>query len=480
MSEEFLDKAVEDAKATIEEQRTQYKLADFIFDAETNEYCNLEDYKRYNKDGINSLIPRDNWEIELVPGRGGSVREIAIKPSSSIARMERGTVVEGSTWWPGMPKIIEDVVITSEGEDKAKGRRLFNTYKAPQHHQKGNVALAGLWIEHLRKLWPNDVEVLLDYFAHTVQHPEVKINFGIVLLGEQGIGKDSALLPVRLAVGSRNCKEVSPDHLFSQYNSWAASVLLIINEARPAVEDFKATHFYELLKTLCAAPPDWIMRNGKYESQLYVRNLMRVIITTNDPLSLYVPENDRRLHFAQSELQSKWAAPEYFKQLHDYYEAGGADSVYAYLLDRDISKFDPKQKPASNESWKSVVASWNTPVNDPLSEVLDELGWPDVFFGGELLNAEVAAFDNKDEVRLLLKSSRKLAGKMNAHGYLTKQAPDRQCGWQWHENGKRFKSRIAFVKKGFSGDVEAEIERRGREITSNGRAAKQKTVRLIK
>jgi hypothetical protein len=376
-----------------------------------------------------------------------------------------------------MPRIIKNILVTTEGDCPAPGVRMLNIYQAPTHNTQGNSAMAALWVEHVRKLWPDDAEILLDYFAHTIQHPEEKINFGIVMLGEQGIGKDSALEPVRFAIGERNCAEISPDDLFSPYNQYVSSILVVVNEARPVMEDFKATDLYERLKMLTAAPPNWITMNGKYQRKRTVRNLMRIIITTNDPLALYVPENDRRLHFANSRVNSKWAGEDYFTQLHNYYEAGGYAHVYAYLLQRDISKFNPKVKPESNTTHKSIVASWNSPIHDPLSDVLDDLGWPIVFFGNELLLSDVAAFDNRDEVKVLLKSSRKLASMMSRHGYEMMQSPNREQGWRW-QMGKKFKARVAFVRRDFDGDVSLEIDRRGAEIANDGKAARPKVVWL--
>jgi hypothetical protein len=48
-----------------------------------------------------------------------------------------------------------------------------------------------------------------------VQHPGDKINHALVLGGEQGIGKDSTLEPVKRAVGPWNFHEVSPTHLLA-------------------------------------------------------------------------------------------------------------------------------------------------------------------------------------------------------------------------------------------------------------------------
>jgi hypothetical protein len=463
-----------------ERSRKQYKIDDFVYDARNERYWNVEDLVAYSEKSVNRMIPKSEWERDLVPGRNGSTRELLINPSSSIARIESGNVVESVVWWPGMPRIINDVLVTDDGIDMyAPRRRALNTYRAaPQQASDGDPALAAPWVEHVRQLWPGECEVLLDYFAHTVQKPQEKINFGIILNGEPGIGKDLALLPVRRAIGEWNCREETPSKITSNFNGWVNCVLLTINEAKPTESEFKATDFYEVLKPCLAAPPNWLPRNGKYEKQFYVRNVLRVIITTNDALALYVPENDRRLFFAKSELPAKWAEGKRAHELVGFYNAGGYAHVFAYLRQRDISKFNPHIVPAQTAAQEAVAASWTQAVYDPLRDVLDDLGWPPLFFGGELLSSEVAAFDNKDEVRILLQSSRKTALRMNRLGYQQQSSPHKSNGWKFSENGKVFRTRVVFVKHGFGGDIEAEIDRRGREIAACGKAARPKVVSI--
>lgn len=462
-------------KEKIEAQRKQYELTDFVYDASSERYWNLEDLADYSEKSVNSLVPRDEWEQEELPGRNGSVRLVAIKPASSIARVERNTVVESVAWWPGKPRLIDDMIVTREGEQQFKGRRTLNLYVAPQHHEDGDPGLAGVWVDHLRMLWPDEADLLLDYFAHTVQRPEDKINYGLVLVGAPGIGKDMALTPVKLAVGQHNSKDVSPDNVASHYNEWIKSVLLVINEARSTESEFKATDFYEKTKPYLAAPPDWLVSNPKYGKQQHVRNLMRVIITTNDPLALFVSEDDRRLYFAESPLAKGWAGSEYFNDLDSYYRLGGNAHVYAFLRERDISKFNPKRVPAPNAAHQTATASWSFD-DDPIPDAIAELGWPAVFFKSEILNTDAASFDHKEKAERLLNSKQKIVRVMGRLGYRPLGCPDKN-GWTF-TNGrdKRFKSRLAFVKKDFDGDLEAEIQRRGKEIAARGMVAMMKAV----
>ena len=58
------------------------------------------------------------------------------------------------------------------------------------------------------------------WLAHRVQRPEEKINHALVLGGSQGIGKDTALEPVKHAIGPWNFFEVSPQQMLGRFNGF--------------------------------------------------------------------------------------------------------------------------------------------------------------------------------------------------------------------------------------------------------------------
>ena len=76
-----------------------------------------------------------------------------------------------------------------------------------------------------------------------------------MLGGEQGIGKDSLLEPVKEAVGRWNFAEIIPEDLFAPFNPFARSTILRINEARDLgeVNRFK---FYDRAKLYIVVPID--------------------------------------------------------------------------------------------------------------------------------------------------------------------------------------------------------------------------------
>lgn len=450
MSEEFIDSAIAIGEAAVSNQRMQYKLSDFVYDAQQEAFWCIKDMILYGADSVDAMVPKSSWEVDVITdGRSGKQKEVPIKPSKSIARIERDSIVESSTWWPGEQRIVRNVLVTPEGDVPSEGKRIFNTYRPPSE-QIGDPAYAGLWVEHLRSLWPEYYEQLLDYFAHLVQRPQEKANFAIAIVGEQGIGKDAALQPVRAAVGEWNCKEIDPDNLFSGFQPWKESVLLIINEARPSKDEHHATSMYNILKTLTAAPPNWLPMNQKYMKERFVRNLMRVIITFNELSSLYIPENDRRMFVLLSPRKTNWADPGYFERLFNFYAAGGYAHVRSFLMARDISKFDPNTLPEKTDAWHTIVSSWGTGEMDILEMALAELGRPDVIFGKELLDTSVGSFDHGNEMMSLLKSSRRLLFKMEREGYSVIRKGDDEIGareWKFKNDGCIFRSKLAFARR---------------------------------
>ena len=85
----------------------------------------------------------------------------------------------------------------------------------------GDASKADPWLKHVHKIYPDDADHIIKWLAHRVQRPQEKINHGLVMGGEQGIGKDTLLEPVKQAVGPWNFREVIPANLLGRFNSFA-------------------------------------------------------------------------------------------------------------------------------------------------------------------------------------------------------------------------------------------------------------------
>jgi hypothetical protein len=210
-----------------------------------------------------------------------------------------------------------------------------------------------------------------------VQRPQEKINHALVLGGNQGIGKDTLLEPVKRAIGPWNFAEVSPTQIMGRFNGFLKSVILRVSEARD-LGDVDRFQFYDHMKAYTAAPPDVLRVDEKHLREHYVFNCCGVIITSNHKTDgIYLPPDDRRHFVAWSDLTKEEFAPAYWNGLWEWYARGGYGHVAAYLARLDLTSFDPKAPPPKTPAFWDIVDANRAPEDAELADVLDNMGNPD-------------------------------------------------------------------------------------------------------
>ncbi len=176
--------------------------------------------------------------------------------------------------------IIPNRLVAEGGWIERAGVSCFNLYRPPTI-KPGDAAQAGPWLDHVKKVYPDDAPHIVKWLAHRVQHAETKLNHALVLGGKQGIGKDTIVEPVKRAIGPWNFSEISPQQTVGRFNGFLKSVILRINEARDLGESDRFK-FYDHMKAVTAAPPDVLRVDEKNLREHSVLNCCGVIITTNE------------------------------------------------------------------------------------------------------------------------------------------------------------------------------------------------------
>jgi hypothetical protein len=178
---------------------------------------------------VNARLPK----VPLLREDGSSVLDDKGNPVkiAAAAWLDRHKPVEQMTWTPGLPMVIRDHLLLDGGWTGRAGITCFNLY-IPPTIVPGDPAQAGMWIDHVRHIYPDEADHLFAWLAHRVQKPEEKINHAIVLGGEQGIGKDTMVEPVKEAIGRWNMQEASPAQVLEPFNGYLKSVILRISGAR--------------------------------------------------------------------------------------------------------------------------------------------------------------------------------------------------------------------------------------------------------
>jgi hypothetical protein len=322
---------------------------------------------------VNARIP----PVPLLDANGRQVLNKDGEPKHipGSAWLDRNKPVEQMTWAPGQPMIIQDQLIATGGFIEHKGVNIFNQYRPPTL-QHGDPGKAGPWLDHIRKIYPDDADHLIRWLAHRVQRPHEKINHAIVLGGKQGIGKDTLLEPVKRAIGSWNFEEVSPQQVLGRFTGFLKSVILRVSEARDLGE-FDRFKFYDHAKAYTAAPPDVLRIDEKHLREYSIPNVCGIIITTNHKTDgIYLPADDRRHYVAWSELSKDDFDSEYWTNLWCWYEAEGYGHVAAYLAALDLSNFDAKAPPPKTPAFWEIVDASRAPEDAEMQDAIDHLGDP--------------------------------------------------------------------------------------------------------
>ena len=348
----------------------------------------LEDFVAYMPmHGYIFMPAREMWpagsvnaRLPLVPffkKNGGPLlnKEGEQKYMAPSTWLDKNAPVEQMTWHPGLPELIRDRLVAEGGWIERRGVTVLNLYRPPMLIH-GDAMKAGPWLAHVKTVYPDDIEHILNWLAHRVQRPGEKLNHALELGGVPGIGKDTLLEPVRQTVAPWNFQEANPTQIQSRFNSFIKGVILRESEARDLGE-YDRYAFYEHMKTLIAVPPDGLRCDEKHLREHAVFNVCGVVIATNHLTDgIYLPPDDRRHYVAWSPRVLADFTEKYWPDLWGFYHAGGFGHVAAYLAARDLSSFDPKAPPPKTAAFWTIVDANRAPEDAELADVLDGMGNP--------------------------------------------------------------------------------------------------------
>jgi hypothetical protein len=398
----------------------------------------LDDFYAYMPSHGYIYIPsRDMWpggsvNARIPPIAIGVDKDRKEKFISAAAWLDRNRPVEQMTWSPGDPTIIKDRLVSLGGWIERSHVSVFNLYR-PALIKPGIAAKAEPWLNHLRKVYPDDANHIIDWLAHRVQRPHEKVNHALLFGGVPNIGKDTILEPVKRAVGPWNFLDVSPKQAMGRFNGFLKSVILRISEARD-LGDFDRFQFYEHIKTYTASPPDMLRIDEKNLREYYILNCCGVIITTNYKTDgIHLPADDRRHYVTWSDAKAEDFEPDYWPALYRWYDHGGSEHVAAYLAAVDLRNFNAKAPPPKTDAFWEIVNSSRAPENAELADAVELLGNPDILTISEVISRASESFAEWLNER---KNSRRIPHRLEDCGYVAVRNKDRKDGL-WRIRGKR-------------------------------------------
>jgi hypothetical protein len=364
----------------------------FVYDHESNAYIYRPSGKSWVAASVDAACGQVNVDGRLIKASLWIQQHARITTTTSTPAI-KGDILEGYDCREGV--LFE-----------SPGGAVYNKYRPPTI-VPGDAALAAPFEAHVRRLMPRegDADQFLNYLAHRVQKPEEKPRFALVIIGDQGVGKDTAIDFCCPAIGEWNVASIAPSAVEGGFNEYAAKTLIRINEAAD-LREMSRWAFNERIKVLVAGNPDACEINPKYGSKYTVTMHCGVVITSNHLTgSVHIPMDDRRFDvllcatLEEMGLADDQVRHDYFTTLHEWYATkDGKRHIAAFLRERNLSGFSAALGQRKTAAHTEIVQ--HGMIGDEWAQdIVDGLGSPHLLRTDWLLERAVAAGEKKENVR---------------------------------------------------------------------------------
>lgn len=198
--------------------------------------------------------------------------------------------------------------------------------------------------------------------AYPLQYPGTKMFTAALLWGRaHGSGKSKIFNSLGEIYGA-NYGLVNTTQLDGPFNSWAYEKQLILADDLDSVSRQERNHRGGVLRTMISQ--ETIRINQKYIPDFVIRDCVNYGITSNEPDSITIDDNDRRM-FVHEVLCGRMTEEEAVE--YDLWSSSesGAAALFHHLLNLDVSWFNPyapaletRAKRAMIGDSKGDVAQW--------------------------------------------------------------------------------------------------------------------------
>jgi len=235
---------------------------------------------------------------------------------------------------------------------------------------------------------PEAVAHMIDFLAHTVQHPGHKIRWAFLIQSAHGAGKTLLSDVMGEVMGIDNVKYVHTKSLTSDFNDWAVDNCFTVFEELWV----KASLRFELGNAVKdVISNDRISVRKKFEGMSVGLNVTNSIAFTNYHDAIHMDASDRRWLAVESPLQTKEqcvraAKQGLFKGMVKLKKKGGGSLRYA-LLNYKISKKFPVNGPAPMTAYRQELVEESKPrLLIDIEDVIEDPDVPEV--GHDIIHSQ--------------------------------------------------------------------------------------------
>jgi hypothetical protein len=214
-------------------------------------------------------------------------------------------------------------------------------------------------IHKLLRIIANNDDKMFDYIqkwiAHIIQKPYEKTEVALVVIGKQGVGKDTYFNFIGKLLGNKCFYNTSTPEkdVFGRFNAGTEQTLLLkFEEANFKTNKANA----DALKSLITSETQNIENKG--QKTIVLDSFVNIVMTTNHDVPVELEDNERRFVITRTSDEKKGNF-DFWDEMYSAMENPDVQSAYLYYLETlDISKFSPKRDRVLNESYTDVKQSF--------------------------------------------------------------------------------------------------------------------------
>lgn len=213
---------------------------------------------------------------------------------------------------------------------------------------------------------PGAMSWFLDWLAYPLQNPGTKLFAAAVLHGVRtGTGK--TLIGYTLGkIYGKNFTEIRQGNLQSGFNEWAQGKQFILGDD---ITGNDQRQYADMLKTMITQKE--LRVNMKYVPSYVIPDCLNYLFTSNQPDVFFLEDDDRRFYVHEVICDP---LPEDFFRAYDkaLWQEDLAPAVFHWLLQRDLSKFNPNARALRTSARERMVEVGRSDLAGWVRRLLEE------------------------------------------------------------------------------------------------------------
>lgn len=301
----------------------------FLFVRNSSEIRDCDTGKMYSDRKFLTLTLNRNFDAVEVKTIAGNQVEVPVEKNA------------GREWLKNLIRNDVQNLVYKPGHTEIVGETQYPDYNVWKgwgvEPEEGDITLFVELVDYLlAECSEKERKWFWDWLAYPIQNPGAKMSSCVFLHGGQGTGKNM-LGEIVGAMYGENYTEVDDDILTADFNSWCQFRQFVMGSEIGTRVAKNANR----MKNFITRPK--ININTKYVAQFEIDDCINYFFNANGGAAMFL-ENDDRRNFVVH-VQGKPKADSWYTRLREFKQGKGPAHLMYYLLERDLTGFNPKAHP---------------------------------------------------------------------------------------------------------------------------------------